>query len=877
MEAPSSLPQPEDGHVQGEMVIRPRADDSNEVVSTSNPPSLPGTSSQAPQKLQLASRSSHMGRKQLISNAKVAIPRQRTSSTNPRYPRRVPLACETCRQRKTKCSGDTPVCRQCRELRVECKYPVSWRERTKGQLDKLEMKTQEYENLLKEIGNIVDGRTAERIRNTLDKWSARDDSTSSSQSNSLTPQDEDQELDDVSSVSSIGSLEAIDRVEEDLNRTPSSRATGYMGKNSEITWMQRLRKEAESRSRRQPGAFEAEHDGEFALHAMNYHLDDMDVSVPGPVQAYWMPPRPLADKLFEDYLDTIHPFFPIISRSLFRTQYNIFYDSAARPGDKWLAILNMIFAIASKHAHLTQAPWRGQEKDHLVYLTRARILSMDGNTLFSHPDLQQVQVEGLVAFYLLSTDQINRAWRIAALAVRSSISLGLNMKNTSQGTANISKEARYKVWWCLYTFEHMLGIMTGRASCISDGICTTPLPLPFEENELRDPSAAKLLGDLTLRQEYVDAALASSCVRQVPLNPLGGRDARHTDKIRDSTWLRSQPPSKALIFLYYVDLAVIVQEIVNRVYSLDSTMVPWSHIENRMGELRSRVDLWQSSLPEAFDFTRFAQKDDEDLDVLRGKLFLAFHFYSARITLGRPCLCRRDARQQAPHEKSTFSHDMAIVTLESAHMMLGLIPDMPDALRLYKICPWWCILHYLMQAVTVLLLELSFGCIHVPADEHRILLASKKGVRWLFAMAQFSLPSRRAWELCIGNLRRIAIGMNYDLTDMPSSDDELESYRESVNNEKVDMSQATMTSMPPPTNVNTSASGEQPMVSAPSQAPVGYSQNQNDSTVDLRVTMPPSNAYLFSGSDIYFPYDPISSEFIRSFFPASNDEESWHQ
>lgn len=240
------------------------------------------------------------------------------------------------------------------------------------------------------------------------QWSARGDSTSSSQSNSVTPQDEDQDLDDVSSVSSIGSLEAIDRVEEDLNRTASSRATGYMGKNSEITWMQRLRKEAEQRSRRQPGVFEAEHDGEFALHSMNYHLDDMDISIPGPVQAYWMPPRALADKLFDDYLESIHPFFPIISRSLFRTQYNTFYDSAARPGDKWMAILNMIFAIASKHAHLTQAPWRGQEKDHLVYLTRARILSMDGNTLFSHPDLQQVQVEGLVAFYLLSTDQINR-------------------------------------------------------------------------------------------------------------------------------------------------------------------------------------------------------------------------------------------------------------------------------------------------------------------------------------------------------------------------------------------------------------------------------------------------------------------------------------
>lgn len=64
------------------------------------------------------------------SPAKVAIPRQR-SGVAPRYNRRVPRACESCRQRKTKCSGDTPVCRQCRELRVTCQYPVGWKERTK--------------------------------------------------------------------------------------------------------------------------------------------------------------------------------------------------------------------------------------------------------------------------------------------------------------------------------------------------------------------------------------------------------------------------------------------------------------------------------------------------------------------------------------------------------------------------------------------------------------------------------------------------------------------------------------------------------------------------------------------------------------------------
>lgn len=237
-----------------------------------------------------------------------------------------------------------------------------------------------------------------------------------------TPQNE-VEPDEPSPLSSIGSLEAIDRVDEDPNRTEHSRATGFMGKASEITWLRRLQREAEQRARGNPGTLEPNqdkdddddeetHDG-FSFHTLNYHLDDLDISVSEPVQRYNMPPRPLADQLFDDYLNTVHPFFPIISKPLFHAQYQTFVEGAARPnatrpGDKWLAILNTIFAIAAKHAHLVNAPWRGDDNDHLLYLTRARLLSMNSDVLFSHPDLQQVQVEGLIAFYLLASDQINR-------------------------------------------------------------------------------------------------------------------------------------------------------------------------------------------------------------------------------------------------------------------------------------------------------------------------------------------------------------------------------------------------------------------------------------------------------------------------------------
>ncbi|KAJ5167877.1 uncharacterized protein N7482_003471 [Penicillium canariense] len=751
------------------------------------------------------------------------------------------------------------------------------------QVDKLSEKAQDYENLLKDLGHLVETRAADRIKSLLDKHGTDVEySSNSNQSHSVTPNDDvaeaeaeaEAEENDFSSPSSIGSLEAIDRAEEDLNRNENSRATGFMGKISEVTWMQRLQREAVHRSHGLPGSLEAgqskQQDDDLALHAVSYHLDDLDISVPGPIELYAMPPRHMADKLFEDYLRTVHPFFPIINRPLFTAQYRTFFDSNARPGDKWIAILNMIFAIATKHAHLLEAPWRGDERDHLVYLTRARILSMNGDVLFSHPDLQQVQVEGLIAFYLLASDQINRAWRISSLAVRSAITLGINMKSSSPTTPNISKEARYRVWWCLYTFEHMLGIMTGRATCILDGICTTPLPIPFEEEQLHEQSAAELLNKSHLRDERINRVMASAWVRHMPLNPAGGKELSHPSRNRDNSWVKSLPFNSGLSYLFYCDLAVIVQEIINRVYSMDCVMVPWTHIENRIGELRFRIDLWYHSIPPFLDFTR---KEEDGPELLRAKLALAFHYYSAQITLGRPCLCRRDAQQKKSAHDSNFSHEMAVLTLEAAERMLDLIPDEPNAIQLYEISPWWCILHYLMQATTVLLLELSFGTVHVPASEQNIILQSKKAVRWLYAMSDYSIASRRAWQLCDISLRRLAAGMKFDVSDMPSS-----SYHPAP---------ASTLSLTDPQDQDQNITQADPGFWGTGLQDLSLSNQGSGAAQDpipadlFQYPTSDSMAWLVADSqatdELYFPYDPISGEFIRSFFPHANEDETWDQ
>ena len=142
----------------------------------------------------------------------------------------------------------------------------------------------------------------------------------------------------------------------------------------------------------------------------SYHCDDLEIGVPDNVSPWDLPPRHIANLLLQTYLECVHPTFPIIGKRTFTSQAQTFLDSngKTKPGDNWAAILNLIFAIAAKYAQLARAEWRGDGDDHLIYFTRARLLGMNSESIFVHPSLQTVQVTGLMSFYFLTVDQINR-------------------------------------------------------------------------------------------------------------------------------------------------------------------------------------------------------------------------------------------------------------------------------------------------------------------------------------------------------------------------------------------------------------------------------------------------------------------------------------
>jgi hypothetical protein len=64
--------------------------------------------------------------------------------------------------------------------------------------------------------------------------------------------------------------------------------------------------------------------------------------------------------------------------------------------------MNLLLAIGAKYSHLIGAEWRGDDGDHLVYMTRAvRLLSLKNTVMIiSAPDLGLVQAVGVTQLHL---------------------------------------------------------------------------------------------------------------------------------------------------------------------------------------------------------------------------------------------------------------------------------------------------------------------------------------------------------------------------------------------------------------------------------------------------------------------------------------------
>lgn len=193
-----------------------------------------------------------------------------------------------------------------------------------------------------------------------------------------------------------------------------------MGKNSEVSWLQTLEIETER----------VNHQGSYpwvasqawldswrsgsktwqdnCIASKSYHENERETPEHNQLDPYELPSKQAADVYYDVFLKFVDLYLPIIWRSLFRVQYEQYYAKPfLNPGKKWLSILNLIFAIASRYCSNVGKSVHGGSGDR-VFFSRAKMLSANDNIIYDNPDLQQVQIETLLSFYFLVSSQVNR-------------------------------------------------------------------------------------------------------------------------------------------------------------------------------------------------------------------------------------------------------------------------------------------------------------------------------------------------------------------------------------------------------------------------------------------------------------------------------------
>ena len=179
-----------------------------------------------------------------------------------------------------------------------------------------------------------------------------------------------------------------------------------MGRPSEVAWLSRLHCEMDQHMKPEYPLGRSE---QTPLLSTNYFLDDLQNPMAYPNEFLEWPSEEAASQLVDSYFHIVHASFPFVGKLYFLKQFRIFYANPRKqPGWAWMAVFNLVLAIATRHSSLIRKEPEAGTGTHMSYFTRAWQLCMRNYAMFDHPNLQQVQVESLMSLYMLSIGHVNR-------------------------------------------------------------------------------------------------------------------------------------------------------------------------------------------------------------------------------------------------------------------------------------------------------------------------------------------------------------------------------------------------------------------------------------------------------------------------------------
>ncbi|KDN63539.1 hypothetical protein CSUB01_11996 [Colletotrichum sublineola] len=392
------------------------------------------------------------------------------AAAQPAKRRRIPVACDICRERKIKCDGKMPVCLPCtkrREPPARCTYTVipGTARHLSGQeyVASLQKQIEELQQANHQLRQ--EAATATAAAETAASAAASAASAANANANSANAM-------------------ATGGGQGSPGGPGGSSSLGGAGVNSPVSAMGA------------PGSSYNPQDddvyGQSSIHSLlrevsrpgHRRLTAASVAFPDRESAvsaesmlasaeFALPARQIADQLLGLYFSSVHIFYPWTDSISFRRRYESLWTSAGYPGlpvgepadiglggdrcpaTSFFCALNAMFALGCEFSDMPQ-------KESITATFSARMKSLLHMGILDRGDLSHVQALLLAGHYLLASQNPIECYNVIGLACRCAVGLGLQSERHADRRPPVENEVRRRVWYGCLQSELTICMTLGR-------------------------------------------------------------------------------------------------------------------------------------------------------------------------------------------------------------------------------------------------------------------------------------------------------------------------------------------------------------------------------------------------------------------------------
>ncbi|KAI9705365.1 MAG: hypothetical protein M1820_005195 [Bogoriella megaspora] len=594
----------------------------------------------------------------------------------PKKRQKVPIACEECRVKKTKCDGNPPICNPCRKRQgptAICKWDLE-RDRTEY-VKHLEDKVRNLQRAqLSENHNpMADGQALPSHPSLQRSYSSVisgdvADSDHAPPAAGGTRSDAGNGIDKFEGVNAM--MGAVNEPEQ-----------GFFGSSSAASFIKRVKTAIDAKVG-SPEDWQQSPAPNNEVQLSKLIMPGRTKKQPsGHVGDHVLPLRKIADTLLDVYWVLVDPLYPFLDKPETVKAYESIWtgDGSLYDETTFLCILNAIFALCCQLSETIQPEQREASAD--VFFERAKdLLNLD---LWQDGSIQSIQCLLIMGQYLQSTNDPHRCWIVIGLAVRSAQAIGLHLPSTSSGLRSPKdRQLARKVWHGCVLMDRALSMTFGRPQAISRG-SPSRIPLPVAVDD-----------------EYIPNEPTTDIERLQPGNP----------------------PSKMWFFLETLHLYSMLNDILHSFHEPESEDGGEDIYEFFMPDKKSRsrnvfdIDKeltgWTRNLPVHL---KWPASESWGEVIQRQANVLHARYLHTRILLYRPILSRFCTSSNVPANNDNMlivddalplrvALQCSIICVKTAQEQINVIHDNTPVNRMSSgpLPAWWYNILYVYTAATVL-------------------------------------------------------------------------------------------------------------------------------------------------------------------------------